>query len=512
MTAKPFFRVGVAGLDPRDWRLIEIVFKHSQYNRFEFRLVQSCAPDAVDVLIVNSVEPEGLNTLAQIRSAGRNIPVISAVPRGAPNASRYAISIDRLTLQLLPILNRVVEVEILSPATRPMDAAPGTRTTALPTPAGPAPADASAGTPGTPRGSATSGVPPGSPRPPDPTRHTPGSSTGRVAGAPGPTSVPVASAGTPPGAPGTTGGPVGPRAPTGPATARPAGMPAGPGRPAAPGASTPSNPAGAAAGQGVPTAPGAGTAQRPTAGGAATGPGGGDRARASVPGGHPAAAPSTGSAGSTAEAQPARGVPSQAGPSTAPAGRPGAGLRSAAGRGASNLVAFPGGAQVGMQRLRVMVVDDSPTVRQQLGAAFERMGVICEAVASAADAIERLDDQHYDLVLVDVVMPEMDGYRLTREIKKSKRHRSVPVIILTSRSSPFDLARGALAGCDTYLTKPVPLRALEAAVVKQLRKALAIDDLSGLIRTSSDATGPRRPGSEGDTRPFPGPQSRNVQR
>jgi DNA-binding response OmpR family regulator len=63
----------------------------------------------------------------------------------------------------------------------------------------------------------------------------------------------------------------------------------------------------------------------------------------------------------------------------------------------------------------------------------------------------------------------------------------MPVIILTSKSSPFDLARGALAGCDTYLTKPVPLKELEAAVVKQLRKALAIDDISGLIRMTSAA-------------------------
>jgi CheY-like chemotaxis protein len=66
----------------------------------------------------------------------------------------------------------------------------------------------------------------------------------------------------------------------------------------------------------------------------------------------------------------------------------------------------------------------------------------------------------------------------------------LPVIILTSRSSPFDLARGALAGCDTYLTKPVPFRALEAAVIKQMRRYLAIDDLSGMIRTATRPVAP----------------------
>lgn len=120
---------------------------------------------------------------------------------------------------------------------------------------------------------------------------------------------------------------------------------------------------------------------------------------------------------------------------------------------------------------RVLVVDDSPTVRRQLGVALDRLGLRHEAVGSAARALERLAHEHYDLALVDVMMPDTDGYRLTREIRRDRRLRGLPVIILTSRSSPFDLARGALAGCDAYLTKPVPFRALEAAVRKQLRRA-----------------------------------------
>ncbi|HQD85069.1 MAG TPA: hypothetical protein PK929_18665, partial [Quisquiliibacterium sp.] len=113
MDSKPVFRVGAAGLDPRDWRLIEIVFKHSQYNKFEFRLVTDLASEPFDVLIVNAIEPEGLQALMRARASTRTIPVITAVPRGAPSAAKHAISIDRLTLQLLPILNRVVELELL---------------------------------------------------------------------------------------------------------------------------------------------------------------------------------------------------------------------------------------------------------------------------------------------------------------------------------------------------------------------------------------------------------------
>ena len=137
------------------------------------------------------------------------------------------------------------------------------------------------------------------------------------------------------------------------------------------------------------------------------------------------------------------------------------------------------------RRPRALIVDDSPTVRRQLSLALHQIGLDSEAVASAREALEVLAMRRYELVLADVVMPDMDGYKLTRAIKRNRALRGMPVIILTSRSSPFDLARGALAGCDAYLTKPVPFRALEAAIVKQLRRSLAIDDLSGLIRPSA---------------------------
>ena len=157
---------------------------------------------------------------------------------------------------------------------------------------------------------------------------------------------------------------------------------------------------------------------------------------------------------------------------------------------ASNLVMFPRGSVApppAPQQLRVLVVDDSPTVRQQLSLALQRMGLACDAVGSADDAIDRVAEQHYDLALLDVVMPNVDGYKLTRHLKRDKQHRQMPIILLTSKSSPFDLVRGALAGCDTYLVKPVPLKALEAALLKQLRKSLAIDDLSAMLRPQPSA-------------------------
>jgi len=123
-------------------------------------------------------------------------------------------------------------------------------------------------------------------------------------------------------------------------------------------------------------------------------------------------------------------------------------------------------------------VDDSPTVRTQLSNVITRIGMQCELADGAAAALARLEDGHYDLIVVDVLMPDMDGYKLTREIRRGRTHRHTPVIILTSQSSPFDRARGALAGCDIYLTKPVGLKAFYDAATRALRKSMAVDDLS----------------------------------
>ncbi|HLS54717.1 MAG TPA: response regulator [Zeimonas sp.] len=361
MSSRPVYRVAAAGLDPRDVRLIEIVFKHSQYNRFDFVFEPRLVPETVDILIVNPVEPEGLRAVARVRTLGRDLPVISAVPRGATSSARHAISIDRLTLQLLPILNRVVEMELLGADTRPMA-----------DPIGPGSTEAA-------------GAPPA--QAPQPSMQGP-----EVAGSAGPSMS---------------------------------------------------------------------HADLPTRDFLR------EAGRLSRQGDTERHAP-------TAEPEPTRLAEQLAQP-WPPHG----------GEASSNLVPFPVDAESASPQIRVLVVDDSPTVRKQLSVAFARMRVDCDVAASAAEAMQRMAERHYDLALVDVVMPDIDGYKLTRQIRRM--HRGTPVIILTSRSSPFDLARGALAGCNSYLVKPVPLKQLEAAVVKQLRRSLAIDDLRGLIRLSGEA-------------------------
>lgn len=123
-----------------------------------------------------------------------------------------------------------------------------------------------------------------------------------------------------------------------------------------------------------------------------------------------------------------------------------------------------------LQPLRALIVDDSLTVREQLRSALDRAGILSDPADDAASAIAQLAINRYDLVFMDVVMPGTDGYEVCRKIKKDTYTRGIPVLMLTSRSSPFDRARGALAGCDSYLVKPITWETFFAAVDKVLSK------------------------------------------
>lgn len=136
--------------------------------------------------------------------------------------------------------------------------------------------------------------------------------------------------------------------------------------------------------------------------------------------------------------------------------------------GAQRRPALPPGDATSV-RPTVLIVDDSPTVRHQISLALRHMGLLSEGAASAHEGLAALARCRYELVLADVVMPGMDGYQFTRQIKRDRELRAIPVVILTSRSSPFDLVRGALAGCSSYLVKPVSVKSLRDTVTRHLK-------------------------------------------
>ena len=104
---------------------------------------------------------------------------------------------------------------------------------------------------------------------------------------------------------------------------------------------------------------------------------------------------------------------------------------------------------------RALVVDDSLPIRRQLELELQNFVGEVDLAVDGEQAIKLLSAKRYDIVFLDVVLPGMDGYQICRKIKQAKSTKNTPVIMLTGKTSPFDRVRGKLAGCDTYLTKPV---------------------------------------------------------
>ena len=119
---------------------------------------------------------------------------------------------------------------------------------------------------------------------------------------------------------------------------------------------------------------------------------------------------------------------------------------------------------------RALVVDDSQAVRKQMQIEFELLQDQLDVAESAESAIESIQNNRYDIIFLDVVMPGMDGYAACKLIKRSNLNRNTPVIMLTSRSSSFDKIKGTLAGCDAYLVKPINHNEFEAIYKEHVGK------------------------------------------
>jgi CheY-like chemotaxis protein len=101
----------------------------------------------------------------------------------------------------------------------------------------------------------------------------------------------------------------------------------------------------------------------------------------------------------------------------------------------------------------ILVVEDQVVTRQMEKSILEAAGYQVATAENGLDALNKLGQHRFDLVVTDILMPKMDGFTLTREIRGNERTKNLPVVIVTSMESETDKRRGLEVGADAYLVK-----------------------------------------------------------
>jgi CheY-like chemotaxis protein len=134
---------------------------------------------------------------------------------------------------------------------------------------------------------------------------------------------------------------------------------------------------------------------------------------------------------------------------------------------------------------RILIVDDEPLNVDYLEQELESLGFVTETATNGVEALERVAAAPPDLVLLDVMMPEMDGISALRVLKGDPETRLIPIVLMTALNAVEDRVRGIEAGADDFLSKPVDDRELVARIKTALKLKRAIDETVGELRSTS---------------------------
>lgn len=123
------------------------------------------------------------------------------------------------------------------------------------------------------------------------------------------------------------------------------------------------------------------------------------------------------------------------------------------------------------EKQHILLVDDEPGIRESVQAYLEDNEDWQVSTASNADeAWQSIESQVPDLIISDIMMPQVSGYEFLAKLKEDPRYRSIPVVFLTARGMTSDRIQGYEAGCDAYLSKPFDPEELEAIIKNLLAK------------------------------------------
>lgn len=125
---------------------------------------------------------------------------------------------------------------------------------------------------------------------------------------------------------------------------------------------------------------------------------------------------------------------------------------------------------------RILVVEDDVNTRKLMQAVLSQNGYEPVPAADGVEALDILDKKHIDLILLDIMMPRMDGYEFTEIIRGNQMLRDIPILMVTARETPADKRKGFLIGTDDYMVKPVNEDEMILRIAALLRRSRIVNE------------------------------------
>lgn len=127
-------------------------------------------------------------------------------------------------------------------------------------------------------------------------------------------------------------------------------------------------------------------------------------------------------------------------------------------------------AELPLLGVKVVLIDDSNTIRRSGEIFLTQAGCQVVLAEDGFDGLSKVVDTQPDIIFVDVMMPRLDGYQTCALIKNHQQFKKIPVVMLTSKDTLFDRARGKLVGSDQYLIKPFNKKSLIESVIRHTQQ------------------------------------------
>ncbi len=124
-----------------------------------------------------------------------------------------------------------------------------------------------------------------------------------------------------------------------------------------------------------------------------------------------------------------------------------------------------------MQKKRILIIEDEESLLKLETILLTVKGYEVSGASTGVDALRKLTDEAFDLILLDIMLPDIDGFEICRQIKGIPRNAEVPVVMLTARKSDEDKERGVAVGASAYLTKPFKSAVIIGVIEDLISKA-----------------------------------------